>query len=56
MSVAGRRKSAILVTLMAAALFAAAPAAVFAQADFPNRPIRIVVPLAPGAMADTLPG
>ena len=55
MSVAGRQESAILVTLMAAALFAAAPAAVFAQADFPNRPIRIVVPLAPGAMADTLP-
>ena len=41
--------------LLAAALLAAAPAAASAQADFPNRPIRIIVPLAPGGTADTLP-
>ena len=44
-----------LCRLLAAALFAAAPAAALAQADFPNRPIRIVVPLAPGGTADLLP-
>jgi len=55
MSVSGRRQSAILFPLMAAALFAAVPAAALAQADFPNRPIRIVVPLVPGGTSDLLP-
>jgi tripartite-type tricarboxylate transporter receptor subunit TctC len=32
-----------------------APTAALAQADFPNRPIRIVVPLVPGGTADLLP-
>jgi tripartite-type tricarboxylate transporter receptor subunit TctC len=39
----------------AAALILAATIAASAQADFPNRPIKIVVPLPPGATADTLP-
>ena len=55
MSVAGRRKSKVLLPLMMAALFVAAPVAVRAQTDFPNRPIRIVVPLAPGGTSDLLP-
>jgi tripartite-type tricarboxylate transporter receptor subunit TctC len=55
MSVAGRRKSKVLLLLMAAALTVAAPVAARAQSDFPNRPIRIVVPLAPGGTADLLP-
>jgi tripartite-type tricarboxylate transporter receptor subunit TctC len=40
--------------LAAAALLAATLAAA-AQADYPNRPIKIIVPLPPGATADTLP-
>jgi tripartite-type tricarboxylate transporter receptor subunit TctC len=55
MSVAGRQKSKVLLPLMAAVLSAAAPAAALAQTDFPNRPIRIVVPLAPGGTSDLLP-
>jgi tripartite-type tricarboxylate transporter receptor subunit TctC len=39
----------------AAALLVAATAVASAQADYPNRPIRIIVPLPPGATADTLP-
>jgi tripartite-type tricarboxylate transporter receptor subunit TctC len=54
MSVASRQQSKVLVPLMVAALSVAAPAA-FAQSDFPNRPIRIVVPLAPGGTSDLLP-
>ena len=54
MSVAGRQQSKVLVPLMVAALSVAASAA-FAQTDFPNRPIRIVVPLAPGGTSDLLP-
>jgi tripartite-type tricarboxylate transporter receptor subunit TctC len=37
------------------ALIAALPATAFAQADFPSRAIKIVVPLPPGATADILP-
>src|SRR5262245_26124134 len=53
MSVPGRRASRVL-SLLAAALFIA-PAVALAQADFPNRPIRIVVPLVPGGTSDLLP-
>src|SRR5262249_14988155 len=38
-----------------AALVAIAPGAALAQADFPNRPVKIIVPLAPGGTADVLP-
>ncbi len=55
MSVAGRQQSKVLLPLLAAALFVAAPTAALAQTDFPNRPIRIVVPLAPGGTSDLLP-
>ena len=55
MSVPGRRKSMILLPLATVILLTGAPAAARAQSEFPNRPIRIVVPLAPGAMADMLP-
>ncbi|MBX9777823.1 MAG: tripartite tricarboxylate transporter substrate binding protein [Xanthobacteraceae bacterium] len=53
MSVAGRQTA--LVRLITAALLAAVPAAALAQDDFPNKPIRIVVPLAPGGTSDLLP-
>jgi len=53
MAVAGRQL--VLVSLSAAALSLAAPAAAWAQSDFPNRPIRIVVPLVPGGTSDLLP-
>jgi tripartite-type tricarboxylate transporter receptor subunit TctC len=43
-------KIALATTLLLAAMLSAA-----AQADFPNRPIKIIVPLPPGATADTLP-
>jgi tripartite-type tricarboxylate transporter receptor subunit TctC len=54
MSVAGRQKSKVLLPLMIAALAVATHPAL-AQTDFPNRPIRIVVPLAPGGTSDLLP-
>jgi len=38
-----------------AALIVAAPAIAAAQSDYPARPIRIVVPIPPGATADSLP-
>ena len=41
--------------ILCAALLAAAPAVALAQADYPHRAIKIVVPLPPGATADTLP-
>ena len=41
--------------ILAAALLAAAPAAAFAQADYPNRTIKFVVPVPPGNMLDTMP-
>jgi tripartite-type tricarboxylate transporter receptor subunit TctC len=53
MSELGRQTSKVLVALMAALV--AAPAVTLAQSDFPNRPIRIVVPLAPGGTSDLLP-
>jgi len=45
----------VLQQLLATALLPAAPVTAMAQADFPNRPIRIIVPLAPGGTADLLP-
>jgi tripartite-type tricarboxylate transporter receptor subunit TctC len=54
MSVQGWRKSRILLSLATVVLVVGAAAA-HAQADFPNRPIRIVVPLAPGGTSDLLP-
>ena len=41
--------------LLTAAALALAPPTASAQADFPNRPIRILIPLAPGGTADLLP-
>src|SRR5262249_29866634 len=38
-----------------AALLAVAPTVARAQSDYPSRPIRIIVPLPPGATADSLP-
>jgi tripartite-type tricarboxylate transporter receptor subunit TctC len=39
----------------ATVFFVAAPAVAFAQAGYPNRTIRIVVPIPPGPVADVLP-
>ena len=55
MSGAGQQQPKILVPFFVAALAVAAPDPVLAQTDFPNRPIRIVVPLAPGGTSDLLP-
>jgi tripartite-type tricarboxylate transporter receptor subunit TctC len=48
-------KTPSCVILAAAALLAATGADAFAQAGFPNRTIRIVVPLPPGPVADVVP-
>jgi tripartite-type tricarboxylate transporter receptor subunit TctC len=42
-------------TLATVALMTGAPGAAFAQTDYPNRSVKIVVPLPPGAAADTIP-
>ena len=40
---------------LAAALAAAAPAMAIAQADFPRRAVKFVVPVPPGNMLDSMP-
>src|SRR5688572_22405911 len=45
----------VLRLVIATAFLALAPVAALAQADFPNRPIRIIVPLVPGGTSDMLP-
>src|SRR5262245_61441383 len=45
----------IATVVLAAALLALIPAAALAQADYPSRPIKILVPLAPGGTADLVP-
>ena len=47
------RLSSALVAVTALASVATGPAV--AQADYPNRTIKIVVPIPPGATADTMP-
>jgi tripartite-type tricarboxylate transporter receptor subunit TctC len=48
-------KTHILRPAVVGVLFALGPAAAWAQADYPSRAVKIVVPQPPGAMADTLP-
>jgi tripartite-type tricarboxylate transporter receptor subunit TctC len=48
-------KSIVLLRLMLVAALVAVPSIANAQDNFPNRPIRIIVPFAPGGAADTLP-
>jgi tripartite-type tricarboxylate transporter receptor subunit TctC len=40
---------------VAVALAGTAPTAALAQADYPSRTVRIIVPLLPGAAADVIP-
>ena len=40
---------------LATALATAAPTATFAQADFPRRAVKFVVPVPPGNMLDSMP-
>lgn len=44
----------IISTLIAAALSLAAPQAVYSAESYPDKPLRIIVPLAPGGTTDTL--
>jgi tripartite-type tricarboxylate transporter receptor subunit TctC len=50
-----RARTSLLRSLVVTTLLAAAPPAALAQADYPNRTIKIIVPLAPGGTADILP-
>jgi tripartite-type tricarboxylate transporter receptor subunit TctC len=42
-------------SIIIAALFAAAPIAAVAQDNYPNRPVRVIVPLSAGGSADVIP-
>jgi tripartite-type tricarboxylate transporter receptor subunit TctC len=42
-------------SLIAAACLFAVPATAAAQSDYPNRPIKIIAPVAPGTVADAIP-
>ena len=46
---------ALRLALLAAALVAAVPTAATAQADFPRRAVKFVVPVPPGNMLDSMP-
>src|SRR5262245_42886733 len=48
-------RQALRLTLLACALTGVAPAAVLAQADFPRRAVKFVVPVPPGNMLDSMP-
>src|SRR6266571_105934 len=52
MTTDGKAKSRMVV--VAAALLAAAPAAALAQANYPTRTVRIVLPFPPGQMLDAI--
>jgi tripartite-type tricarboxylate transporter receptor subunit TctC len=50
-----RSSSTVVCALATAALFVAASTSARAQADYPNRAIKIIVPAPPGPMLDVLP-
>ena len=54
LSPTSRRHTLRALAACALAALAAAPQAVLAQSDWPSKPIRIVVPYAPGGSSDTL--
>jgi tripartite-type tricarboxylate transporter receptor subunit TctC len=49
------RISGLIACMLCAALAITVPWTAFAQAEYPNRAIRFVVPIPPGVVADTLP-